>query len=193
MIDRIKKDLLKNISKDRYDHTLRVVNTCEKLSRKHNTDLEKTKLAAYLHDSAKFSSKEKILELAKKMDILNDKIYFYNRALIHGPLAARMAKDKYGIVDEDILNAIEYHTTARANMSLLEKIIFIGDYIEPSRNFKGIEAIRKLAFEDLDKSILIALNTNLEYLIKSNQLIAENSIRARNYLMIENFKKEMAK
>lgn len=188
MIEKIKKDLLENISKDRYEHTLRVVETCQDLAELYGVDLEKTKLAALLHDSARFTSKEKMYRMAEKLDILKDENLVYNSSLIHGPLAAIISKNKYVIVDEDILNAIKYHTTGRPNMSLLEKIIFIGDYIEPNRSFRGIENIRTLAYEDLDKSILLALNTSLKFLIKKDKLISTYSIEARNYLMIENIK-----
>lgn len=190
LLEEIKRDLLENISKDRYDHTLRVVECAEKLAKTYGMDLEKTRLTAFLHDSAKFPSKEKIFEMAEKLGILDDEIYFYNKEIIHASLAAKIVIDKYGIRDEDILNAIKYHTTGRKNMSLLEKIIFMADYIEPSRDFKGIEEIRNLAFKDLDKSLLLALNSNLKFLLEKDILISKDTFEARNYLMIENLKKE---
>ena len=189
MIERIKDDLLKNISEDRYNHTLRVANICEKLAIKYKEDLQKTIVAALLHDSAKFISQDKIIKMARKFELVDEEIYLYSPELIHGPLASKMAKDKYDIIDKDILNAIRYHTTGRRNMSLLEKIIFIGDFIEPSRNFKGIDKIRDLAFEDIDRSILLALNKNIKFLITRGETISINSIDARNYLIEENIKK----
>lgn len=190
MIEEIKRDLIKNISIDRYEHTLRVVQCSEKLAKTYGTDIEKTRLAAFLHDSAKFPSKEKIFDMSKELGLLDDEIYFYNKEIIHASLAAKIARDKYCIRDEDILNSIKYHTTGRANMSLLEKIIFMADYIEPSRKFRGIEEIRELAFKDLDESILLALNSNLKFLLEKNILISKDTIEARNYLMIERLKKE---
>lgn len=189
MIEKIKKDLIENISMDRYEHTLRVVKTCEKLAEIYGVNLEKTTLAALLHDSARFTSKEKMYKLAEKFDILKDENFIYNSALIHAHLAAEIAKEKYAIVDEDVLNAIKYHTTGRENMTLLEKIIFIGDYIEPSRKFEGIDKIRALAYKDIDKSVLLALNTSLKFLIENDKLVSEYSLKSRNYLMIENIKK----
>lgn len=182
----IKKDLLNNISKDIYDHTLRVVDVCEKLARIYGEDLEKTKIASLLHDSAKFDSKEKVFEVAKQLGVLDDEIYFYNKEIIHASLGAKLAIDKYNIIDKDILNSIKYHTTGRKAMSLLEKIIFIGDYIEPGRKFKGVEEIRSLAFKDLNKSLLLAMNSNLKFLLEKDNLISKNTIEARNYLMIQN-------
>lgn len=190
MIERIEKDLLKNISNERYYHTMRVVDTCERLALRYNEDIGKTKIAALLHDSAKFMSKEKTIDLAKKFKVFDSEENRYNTALLHGPLAAKIARSKYGIKDEDILNSIKYHTTGRRKMSLLEKIIFIGDYIEPDRSFKGIEEIRDLAFKDLDKSLLLILNTNIKFLIERNKTIAIDSVEARNYLIEKNLKKK---
>ncbi len=190
MIEEIKRDLIENISKSRYEHTLRVVQCSEKLAKSYGADLEKARLAAFLHDSAKFPSKEKIFDMSKALGLLDDEIYFYNKEILHASLAAKIARDKYAIRDEDILNAISYHTTGRANMSLLEKIIFMADYIEPSRDFEGIEKIRDLTFKDLDKSLLLALNSNLKFLLEKDILISKDTIEARNYLMIEKLKKE---
>lgn len=183
MIEKIKKDLLNNISKERYNHTLKVVAICEKLVINYNGDLEKTKIAAFLHDSAKFIDKEKIVRLSKEYGILDASTNLYNLELLHGPLAAQIAADKYNIIDQDILNAIRYHTTGRRSMSLLEKIVFMGDYIEPSRNFEGIKEIRDLAFKNLDRSLLLTLDTNIKYLIDKGKTIAIDSIDARNYLI----------
>nr|WP_300002102.1 bis(5'-nucleosyl)-tetraphosphatase (symmetrical) YqeK [Tissierella sp.] len=186
MIEKIKQDLKQNISKDRYEHTLRVVNICKELAELYGEDLEKTKIAALLHDSAKFISKDKVFEMARDLNLLDDDIYLYNKEIIHASLGAALAKINYGIEDADILNSISYHTTGRAGMSLLEKIIFIGDYIEPSREFDGIQEIRDLAFKDLDASLLLALDTNLKFLLDRKKLISKDTIEARNYFMIEN-------
>lgn len=188
MIEKIKRDLKHNISKDRYDHTLRVALCCEELAKVYGADLEKTKTAALLHDSAKFPSKEKIFEMARELNLLDDDIYFYNKEIIHASLGAKLAMENYNIEDRDILNSIKYHTTGRRGMSLLEKIIFMGDYIEPSRNFHGIGEIRDLAFKDLDKSMLLALETNLKFLLKNGKLISKDTIEARNYFLTERLK-----
>lgn len=190
MIEKIKQDLKQNISEDRYDHTLRVVLCCIKLAKVHGEDLEKTRIAALLHDSAKFPSKEKVFQMAKDLNLLDDDIYLYNKEIIHASLGAKLASIKYNIEDSDILNAIKYHTTGRSEMSLLEKIIFMGDYIEPSRRFHGIDVIRDLAFKDLDGAMLLALDTNLKFLLEKGKLISKDTIEARNYFLIEKLNRE---
>lgn len=192
MVEIIKQDLINKLSKDRYEHTLRVVDMCVRLAEKYGADLEKTKMAALLHDSAKLSSNEEQVKMADSLNLLSEDIYYYNKEIVHPILGAKLAEDKYAIDDEDILNAIKYHTTGRENMSLLEKIIFIGDYIEPERKFDGIEEIRELAFKDLDASILLALNTSLKFLLENDRLISPNTLKSRNYLMIEKIKKKEA-
>ena len=184
MINKIKEDLMETISKDRYEHTLRVVKTCQELSKSYGADIEKVEVAALLHDSAKIDGSKDIVKVAKEFNLLDDEIYLYNKALIHGPLAAKLAKEKYNIEDEEILDAIKYHTTGRKAMGLVEKIVFMGDFIEPDRKFDGIDEIRRVSFIDLDRALLLALNSNLEFLLKEGKLISKDTIEARNYLMM---------
>ena len=193
MIEKIKRDIKRNISEDRYEHTLRVVDCCLELAKAHGGDLDKTTIAALLHDSAKFASKGRVFRMAKELNLIDDDIYLYNKGIIHASLGAKLASLHYGIKDPDILNAIKYHTTGRAGMSLLEKIIFMGDYIEPSRDFSGIEEIRELAFKDLDGSLLLALDGNLKFLLDEEKLISKDTLEARNYFMMERLKKEGGK
>lgn len=101
--------------------------------------------------------------------------------IIHSYLGALFAREFYGIDDEDILNAITYHTTGRANMSDLEKIIFLADYIEPMRNFDGVEKARELASKDLDAAMYFALNNTLKFLVERDSYIVLETIIARNF------------
>ena len=107
-----------------------------------------------------------------------------NIALAHGPIGEFIAREKYNIQNENILNAIRYHTTGRENMGLMEKIVFIADLIEPSRKFPGVEEMRKLAYENLNKSIIFALDNNIQFVVERNNLLHLDPIKARNYLLI---------
>ena len=109
--------------------------------------------------------------------------------IIHSFLGAIISEKKYGIEDEDILNAIRFHTTGRENMSDLEKIVFLADYIEPMRNFSGVDKARKLACEDLNKAMMYSLNNTILFLCNKDEYIALDTIKARNYILeIENEK-----
>lgn len=187
----IKNQLIKDIGEKRYLHSLRVMETGLNLSKVYNVDKEKVKIAAILHDCGKIKEKTKLLKMANDFDMVLDDFMRHNTELIHGPLGAKIAKKKYGIKDKEILGSIKYHTTGKENMTLLEKVIYISDYIEPKRNFPGVEEVRDLAFIDLDKSIIMAMDKTIKFLIHNKKLIHSRTIGARNYLVIENIKKEV--
>lgn len=185
-------NLLEDIGENRFHHTLRVIEESNKLAKVHNIDRDKAVLAALLHDCAKFEDEKKLLNMANDFDIMKNNMLMYNVHLIHAPLGAILAEYRYNVQDKDILDAIRYHTTGRKNMSQLEKLIYIADYIEPDRKFDGVERMRQLAYQDLDRSILLAMDESLIYLIKNNRIISKDTFEARNQLIINiNFKEEM--
>lgn len=178
--------LIKDIGIKRYNHSLRVKDIAIELAKIYNSDIEQTKVAAILHDCGKIQEDINLLKRVSDFDIILDDYMVYNHDLIHGALGAKIAEKEYGIEDGEILDAIYYHTIGRKNMTLLDKIIYIADYIEPSRNFKGVENIRQMAFKDIDKSILLAMGNTIIFLIGINKLIHPITIEARNHLLIQN-------
>ena len=172
---KIKKYLKKHLTKDRYHHTLGVAYTAAALAMKYNTDTsnanlaQRAYLAGLLHDCAKCMSDEKKLQMYDKNHISYSSMEAEHPYLLHGKVGAHIARAKFKIRDEDILQAITWHTTGRPNMSLLEKIIFIADYIEPSRKpVKELDLIRRLAFEDIDRTMEKILSNTLKYLAVKN-------------------------
>ena len=105
-----------------------------------------------------------------------------SKGLLHGPAGACLLKKLFNVSDE-IYNACYYHTMGRENMTILEKIVFMADYIEPSRNFEGIEEIRKMAYEDLEQSMVLAIDSTLKYLMKTNKKIYYKTIITRNFYL----------
>lgn len=180
----MEKRLIENIGEGRYSHSVRVAEIARALGEKYNLDVNDVQIAAILHDCGKYEDKTKLLKMASKFDIIIDKVMEHNIDLIHGPLGAKIAEEEYGVKDLDILNAIRYHTTGREEMNILDKIIYISDYIEPRRNFNGVEEVRKLAFIDIDAGMLLALEDTIKFLMEKNRLIHVNTIRARNSLRI---------
>ncbi|MGO1579943.1 MAG: bis(5'-nucleosyl)-tetraphosphatase (symmetrical) YqeK [Peptoniphilaceae bacterium] len=178
-----KDKLIELIGEKRYQHVLRVQDTAIKLAEVHNVDETKASIAAYYHDCAKIKDYDLLYKTCKEYDLKLS--YDMKKApqIIHSYLGAIIAETDYGIEDHDILNAIRYHTTGRENMSKLEKIIFLSDYIEPMRNFNGIDKIRQVANEDLDEAMYLSLNNTIIYLIKKDSYIAKDTILARNYVM----------
>lgn len=182
-MDKIIEVLRERLGAKRLKHTINVVNEALKLAKRYNASEDKVKIAALLHDYAKDITLEDSLELIKEYGLKLDDIIMTSSELIHGPLGAKMVKDHFNIGDQEILNAIEFHTTGRANMSTVEKIVFLADFIEPERDFDGIEKIRFKATVNLDKAVLMALDSTIYYLIEKKNIIHVNTVNARNYLL----------
>lgn len=161
----IRKKLEKTLDEDRFEHTLGVADTSRMLAHLNGEDADKAYLAGLLHDCAKSLSNKEKIKLCEKHNIDISDVEYENPGLLHAKAGAIVAKEEYGIDDEDILNAISSHTTGRPGMSLLEKIVFIADYIEPGRAYRPmINELRALAFADLDKCLVSILECTLKYL-----------------------------
>lgn len=181
-IKNIKEELKNVLQAKRYEHVLRVCDTAIKLNKDLNLDLdsEKIKLAALLHDCAK-NNEEKYFDIYKEKYNLNKNI-FEEFALAHTILGEIVAKEFYGVEDKEILGAIRWHTTGTVNMNLLEKLIFISDFIEPGRNFKNSKIVEKKVYENFDEGILLCLDLTIKHLVDKNVIINLETIKARNYL-----------
>lgn len=178
-----------NLKPKRYNHVLGVIEVAKELSLKWNVNLTKAEKSALFHDFAKNMDYNEMLDYSSKNDIFFDEIELNSPELMHGRIAREIAKRKYYIYDEDILNSIEYHTTGRKGMSKLEKIIFLADYIEPNRNFKGVDELRNLAFKNLDNALVKAIDGTIGHLIENGEIIHPRTLEARNYLIEELSKK----
>lgn len=184
-IDNMYTLLKKDLKPGRYKHTLGVVDSALVLGKINGVQKKQVEVAALLHDCAKNLSDDRLLKIARKRHIPVDVIMLHEPQLLHGPVGAVIAREKYGVTDESILNAIRYHTTGRVGMDNLEKIIYLADYIEPGRNFPGIDKLRKTAAENLDKGVYMALSNTIEYVLKKNGFIHPLSVSARNDLLLK--------
>ena len=184
-IEEIKLYLKANLMEKRYTHTLGVADTAKKLAKLNGISEEKAEIAGLAHDVAKNLSKARMREIIGNNNIILSEVEQNNSDLWHSIIAHIEAKDKFGIEDEEILDSLRWHTTGKEDMSVLAKIIYIADMIEPSRKFEGIEDIRKVTFEDLDKGIYYGLTHSIKFLLTKNLLIDENTIKARNYFLFD--------
>lgn len=149
----------------RFAHTLGVEFTAAALAMRYQADVTDAQIAGLLHDCAKCLTDEKRVDICEKHQIPMTEIERRNPFLLHAKVGEYLAREKYGITNPDILNAIRFHTTGRENMSLLEKIVFIADYIEPGRRqAPNLADIRQLAFTDLNAAMLKILEDTLSYL-----------------------------
>jgi len=165
----LKKELKKEMDDSRFEHTLGVMYTCAALAMRYEYDLDRAMLAGLMHDCAKCMSNAKKLKTAEKNHLEITELERKNPFMLHAKVGAFLAEKKYDIDDKEVLNAIRWHTTGRPNMSLLEKMVYVADYIEPKRDkAPNLPQIRKLAFEDLDLALLKILEDTLDYLDESS-------------------------
>ncbi|MCY8399135.1 bis(5'-nucleosyl)-tetraphosphatase (symmetrical) YqeK [Bacillus haynesii] len=170
------------LTEQRYIHTVGVMETAVKLAERFGADVKKAEIAAIFHDYAKFRPKEEmkqiILDGGGPLEVLD-----FHHELWHAPAGAALVKTEVGITDEDILSAIRFHTSGRPNMTLLEKVIYVADYIEPGRRYPGVEEVRTLAEEDLDLALIQALKNTITFLISKNQAVYPETVATYNALV----------
>lgn len=181
-LKKLRKSMEKIQDPKRYEHTLGVEYTAAALAMRYGRNVSDAQAAGLLHDCAKCLSDQKRLSICKKNQISISDLEKRNPFLLHAKVGAYLAKEKYGIQDPDILNAIQNHTTGRPGMGFLEKIVFVADYIEPGRkSAPNLTEIRKLAFADLDRAVLKILEDTLKYLQTSDGEIDPMSEKTRCY------------
>ena len=164
-IEEMRLKLVKELDESRYQHTLGVMYTAAAMAMRYGEDVEKALIAGLLHDCAKCIPGTMKISLCEQNGIEISDIERQNTGLLHAKLGAYVARAEYGVEDEDILNSIKSHTTGRPDMSLLEKIIYIADFMEPGRKeLPNMADVRKLAFEDIDNCLFRILKDSLVYL-----------------------------
>lgn len=182
----IQKYLKENLKYRRYEHSLSVSDTAEKLASIYGADVDKAKLSGLIHDCAKNMNSGELIKIVNNHKIPIDEVSKISPDLLHGRVSAIIAEELMGINDEDILNAVIYHTTGRKSMSLLEKIIYLADYIEPLRNFPEVDTIRNMAYIDLDKALIMAFDSTIRFVLERGQLLHLATIESRNFLILQN-------
>ncbi len=182
LIKKIQSDLEKELSKSRYEHTLGVMYTAENLAMRYDIPLKFVQIAGLLHDAAKQLSDQELLNYCQSNNIEISSAEKKALYLLHGKVGAHIAKNKYNINDENILNAITYHTTGRKGMNLIEQIIFVADYIEPNRNKASrLHEIRAMAYLDIDVATTMILKDTIAYLEESGAIIDNTTLETYNF------------
>lgn len=175
--------LKSNLKDSRFKHSLSVRDTAVKLAEKYNGDIKKARLAGLVHDCAKNIKPNEIINICTEAGYNLNEVEMKNPEITHGLAGSIIAKNKMGITDEDILNAVRFHTTGKKNMTLLEKIIYIADYVEPLRDFPGVDELRKTVNNNLDEAMLLSFDQTINYVIKRGMLIHLDTVEARNYMI----------
>lgn len=166
----------------RYQHTIGVMETAVILAQQYGADEKKAELAAIFHDYAKFRDKEemKSIIVEQRMD---KELLEYNAELWHAPVGAYLLQTEAGVTDPEVLDAIRYHTSGRPRMTLLEKIIYLADYIEPGRHFPGVEEVREIAKTDLDRALIQSIQNTIFFLMKKKQPVFPLTFHTYNDLV----------
>ncbi|WP_342043359.1 bis(5'-nucleosyl)-tetraphosphatase (symmetrical) YqeK [Bacillus sp. OTU2372] len=176
-------DIVKlQLTENRYQHTLGVMETAISLAEKYGADVKKAEIAAIFHDYAKFRPKDEMKEIIMSQGLPQD-LLVYNTELWHAPVGAYLVEKEAGVSDNEVLDAIRYHTSGRPNMTLLEKVIYLADYIEPGRHFPGVEEVREIANENLEKALIKAIQNTILFLMKKNQTIYPETFYTYNDLI----------
>ena len=180
----LKKDLKKEMDDSRFEHTLGVMYTCGALAMRYGCDLDKAMLAGLMHDCAKCMPNAKKLKMAEKHHLEITELERKNPFMLHAKLGAFLARKKYDIEDPEILDAIRWHTTGRPKMTLLDKIVYIADYIEPKRDkAPHLSKIRQTAFVDLDQTLIMILKDTIGYLGDSPEHVDSMTKKTYDYYM----------
>lgn len=175
--------LSKILSKKRFAHVLSVVKEADYLARKNGADVEKCRLAALLHDCAKEMPLEEMQEICRREKFVDlSEQDLENGEILHGFVASVYVKEKFGIEDKEILEAICYHTVGKVGMSLIGKIVYIADAIEETRNYPNVVAIRENTHENLELGILMEIEHKLEYLSSIGARLHPNTLEWKKSL-----------
>ncbi|WP_430785135.1 bis(5'-nucleosyl)-tetraphosphatase (symmetrical) YqeK [Virgibacillus flavescens] len=172
----------KALTEERFQHTLRVAETAVELAELYSVSKEKVELAAILHDYAKYRPLEEMKQFILNSNLPND-LVDYHHEVWHGPVASVLVQEEFGIEDEEIIGAIRYHTTGKAGLGNLEKIIFLADYIEPGRVFPGVEEVREMAVKDLNHACFMVSRNTIHFLLSRHASVYPDSIQAYNYFL----------
>lgn len=167
------------LSEERFAHSEGVAQRCEEFARLNGVDIEKAKLVGIAHDIAKEVPKEVRIKIAIENGIELDEFEKENTSLIHAKLGAKICKDRFGFSD-DMCRAIEAHTTGKKDMSLLDKILYLSDCCDHTREFEGVDDIYKAGIQSLDEGYILALTRKIEYTLMKRCKIHKDSIDAYN-------------
>ncbi|OGO78858.1 MAG: hypothetical protein A2Y23_05130 [Clostridiales bacterium GWB2_37_7] len=182
-INFIKGYLRNTLSPKRYNHSENTAKTAVRLAKIYHQDSQKAYIAGLVHDCTRELEIEIQQSMLVSLGIQVDELTYNIKELLHAHTAEYSIRNEFRIFDEDIISAVRFHTTGKENMTLLEKILFLSDVMEPSRIFPGVEYIRSLSLKNIDEAMIAAFDSSIRFLIGKRSLIHSNTFLARNYIL----------
>ena len=180
--DELRPIALSYLKPKRMPHVLGTEQEAVRLVRRYGGDETQARIAALLHDCTKKLDMAQQLALCERYGIMLDELEQRALKLLHSKTGAAIARDVFGVEDA-VYDAILYHTTGKPDMTRLEKIIYLADYIEPTRDFPGVDELRKTVYEDLDKGLLMGLTMTIEEMEEMGNPVHHLTRDARDYLL----------
>ena len=185
LINRLKEAL----KPARFNHVLRVEQTAIKLAKKYDVDLEAASVAGLCHDYANQRPDEDFIAVIKAKK-LSKELLDYGNAIWHGVVGAELVKDELGVQNEEILDAIREHTTGAAYMTPLAQVLYMADYIEPGRDFPGLEKARQFTETNLGLGVAFQTQATLTYLAENGKPIYPKTLETYN-AWVPKYRKEL--
>ncbi|OXS62548.1 HD domain-containing protein [Cohnella sp. CIP 111063] len=183
-LDKLREATRAQMPDKRWRHTLGVVDTAIELAKRYGGDPAQAELAALLHDYSKAWAIER-MEAVIRLHGLPAELLEHDKELWHAHVGAWAVRAEHGIDDEEVLDAIRYHTSGREGMTKLDKIVCLADYIEPGRNYPGVEIIRERAEHSMEEALVAAFGSTIGVLIERGKRIFPLTVLARNDLIMQ--------
>lgn len=184
------KIISKRMKEARLRHSKNVAKEAVRLAKKYGADVQRAEIAGILHDATKETPEAEQMELIERAGIVLTDLEMSSHKLWHAISGAAFAKVEMGIDDPDIINSIRYHTTGRADMSLLERVIFIADFTSAERDYDGVDRMRKVADKDLDDACLEGMSFTIADLAQQKLTIAPDTFSGYNWFAMQKLKKK---
>ena len=192
-VDYLKSLLKSRLKEKRFIHSLNVADKAKALAETFGVDSERAYVAGLVHDITKNTDNDEQLQMINESGIILSLEEQNNLKLWHAISGSVFLKQKLGFEDEEIISAVRYHTTGKAGMTVLEKIIYIADFVSDERDFPGVQHMRKLAFESLDKAAMYAVEFCIPSLVKKTQVLHPDSVALYNELVIKGIESQNPK
>ena len=192
-IDYLKSLLKSRLKEKRFIHSLNVADKAKALAETYGADSERAYVAGLVHDITKNTDNDEQLQMIKESGIILSLEEQNNSKLWHAISGSVFLKQKLNFKDEEIISAVRYHTTGKAGMTVLEKIVYIADFVSDERDFPGVEYMRKLAFESLEQAMMYAVEFCIPSLVQKTQVLHPDSVALYNELVIKGIESQNPK